>query len=112
MRSVLDRSDREDVRPHQPRCVKRFRFRSTRVRGHTLPSHRPKAEALSNAVDVVERLHDPTDQVPDARHLRDLHTFSSMTSLKLLILQSVEGEFCQHDGVVTVMVMLATQGFA
>ena len=23
---------------------------------------RPKAEAFSNAVDVVERLHDPTDQ--------------------------------------------------
>ena len=23
--------------------------------------HRPKAEAFSNAVDVVERLHNPTD---------------------------------------------------
>ena len=46
---------------------------------------RPKAEALSNAVDVVERLRDPTDQVPNARHLRDLHTFSSVTSLELLI---------------------------
>ena len=45
---------------------------------------RPKAEALSNAVDVVERLRDPTDQVPNARHLRDLHTFNSMTSLVLL----------------------------
>ena len=44
---------------------------------------RPKAEALSNAVDVVERLRDPTDQVPNARHLRDLHTFSSVTSLVL-----------------------------
>ena len=46
---------------------------------------RPKAEALSNAIDVVERLRDPTDQVPNTRHLRDLHTFSSVTSLKLLI---------------------------
>ena len=36
-----------------------------------------------NAVDVVVRLHDPTDQVPNARHLRVLHTFSSMTSLEL-----------------------------
>ena len=36
-----------------------------------------------NAVDVLERLHDPTDQVPNARHLRVLHTFSSMTSLEL-----------------------------
>ena len=34
---------------------------------------RPKAEALSNAVDVVERLRDPTDQVPNARHLRSAH---------------------------------------
>ena len=46
---------------------------------------RPKAEVLRNAVDVVERLRDPTDQVPNARHLRDLHTFSSVTSLVLLI---------------------------
>ena len=56
-----------------------------------------------NAVDVVVRLHDPTDQVPNARHLRVLHTFSSMMSLELLIQLSVEGEFCQHDGVVTMM---------
>ena len=37
-----------------------------------------------------------------------------MTSLELLIQQSVEGEFRQHDGMVTVMVMvkLSTQGFA
>ena len=37
MRSVLDRSDREDVRLHQPCCDKRFRFRSTRVRGQHFP---------------------------------------------------------------------------
>ena len=43
----------------------------------------PKAKALSNAVDVVERLRDPTDQVPNARHLRGLHTFISVTSLEL-----------------------------
>ena len=46
---------------------------------------RPKAEAFSNAVDVVEQLRDPTDQVPNARHLRNLHTFSSVMSLVLLI---------------------------
>ena len=56
-------------------------------------------------VDVVERLHDPTDLVPNVQHLRVQHTFSSMTSLELLIQQRVEGEFRQHDGVVTVMVM-------
>ena len=66
--------------------------------------HRPKAEAFDNAVDVVELLLVPTDQVPNVRHLRVLHTFSSMTSLKLLIQHSVQGEFRQHDGVVTAMV--------
>ena len=64
---------------------------------------RPKAEAFDNA-DVVELLLVPTDQAPNVRHLRVLHTFSSMTSLELLIQQSVEGEFRQHDGMVTVMV--------
>ena len=65
---------------------------------------RPKAEAFDKAVDVVKFLHVPTDQAPNVRHLRVLHTFSSITSLKLLIQQSVKGEFLQHDGVVMVMV--------
>ena len=65
---------------------------------------RLKAEAFDNAVDVVEFLLDPTNQAPNVRHLRVLHTFSSMMSLELLIQQSGEGEFCQHDGMVTVMV--------
>ena len=65
---------------------------------------RAKAEAFANAVDVVELLLVPTDQVSNVRHLRVLHTFSSMMSVELLIQQSVEGEFCQHDSVVTVMV--------
>ena len=66
---------------------------------------RPKAEAFDNAVDVVKLLLVPTDQAPNVRHLRVLHTFSSMMSLELLIQQSVEGEFRQHDSVMTVMVM-------
>ena len=41
--------------------------------------------------------------VPNVRHLRVQHTFSSMTSLELLIQQSVKGEFRQHDGVVTIL---------
>ena len=64
-----------------------------------------KRKRLLNAVDVVECLLDSTDQAPNVRHLRVLHTFSSMTSLELLIQQRVEGEFRQHDGVVTVLVM-------
>ena len=66
---------------------------------------RPKEEAFDNTVDVVELLLVSTDQAPNVRHFRVLHTFSSMTSLELLIQQSVEGEFRQHDRVVTVMVM-------
>ena len=66
---------------------------------------RSKAEAFANAVDVVELLLVPTDQAPNVRHLRVLHTFTSMTSLELLIQQSIEGEFHQHDGMVTVVVM-------
>ena len=66
-----------------------------------------KWKRFINAVDVVERLLVPTDQVPNVRHLRVLHTFSAMTSLELLIQQRVGGvdEFRPHDGGVTVMVM-------
>ena len=66
---------------------------------------RPKVEAFDNAVDVVELLLALIDQARNIRPLRVLHTFILMTSLELLIQQSVEGdEFRQHDGVVTVMV--------
>ena len=67
---------------------------------------RPKVEAFDNTVDVVELLLVPTDQAPNIRHLRVLHTFSAMMSLAFLIQQVVEevDEFRQHDGVVTVMV--------
>ena len=51
-------------------------------------------------------------QVPNTRHLRVQHTFSSVTSHELMIQQSFEGEFRQHDGVMTVIMMLPTQGFA
>ena len=68
-----------------------------------------KRKCLLNAVDVVERLPIPTDQVPNVRHLRVLHMFSTMMSLELLIQQSVEevdevDEFRQHDGVMKVLV--------
>ena len=72
---------------------------------------RPKVEEFDNAVDVVELLLVLTNQAPNVRHLRVLHMFSSMASLELLIQQSVEGEFRQHDSVVTVMVIRSSQGF-
>ena len=63
-------------------------------------------EAFLSVVDAVELLPALTDQVPNARHIHVLHTFSSVTSLAFLIQQDVEvvDEFRQHDGVVTVMV--------
>ena len=71
-----------------------------------------KRKRYENAVDVVMRLHDRPILAPKVRHLRDLHTFGSMTSHELTIQQSVEGELCQHDGVMMVMMRLPAQGFA
>ena len=73
---------------------------------------RPKAEAFSNAVDVVERLHDPTDPSTERTappssahvHLDDIP--------RTLDPAEAEGEFHQHDGVLTVMMKLPAQGFA
>ena len=73
---------------------------------------RPKAEAFSNAVDVVERLRYPTDPSSERTapprsthiHLDDL--------LPLLDPVEAEREFRQHDGVATVMMKLTAQGFA
>ena len=70
-----------------------------------------KRKRYENAIDVVIRLHDPTD--PSIERTTPL----SSTHVQLgdvpqtPIQQSFEGEFCQHDGVMTVMMMLPTQGF-
>ena len=55
-----------------------------------------------NAVDVVERLHDPTDQVPNVRHLRSSTHVQLDDVPRTPIQPSVEGEFRQHDGMVTI----------
>ena len=64
---------------------------------------RPKAEAFSNAIDVVERLRDTTDPSTE----RTTPPSSAHVQLddvpRTPIQPSVEGEFHQHDGVVTVM---------
>ena len=44
-----------------------------------------KRKRYDNVVDVVVRLHDRPILVPNVRHLRDLHTFSSVTSHELTI---------------------------
>ena len=73
---------------------------------------RPKAEAFRNAVDVVERLHDPTDPStertapPRSAHVQLGDVPRTLDSAE------AEGEYRQHDSVVTVMMKLPTQGFA
>ena len=79
-------------------------------RPRTLVDH--KRKSYDNVVDVVVRLHDRPILVPKVRHLRNLHMFGSVTSHELSIQLSVEGELRQHDGVMTVMMLLPMQGFA
>ena len=73
---------------------------------------RLKAEAFNNVVDVVERLHDPTDPStermapPCSAHVQH-DDFPRAPDP-----DEGEGEFCQHDGVATVMMILPAQGFA
>ena len=73
---------------------------------------RPKAQAFSNAVDVVERLRDPTD--PSTERMappRSAHVQLG-DGPRTLDPAEAEGDFHQHDGMVTVMMMLPVQGFA
>ena len=73
---------------------------------------RPKAEAFSNAVDVVERLRDPTDPSTErTTPLRSAHVQLGDVPRTLDPIEA-EGEFRQHDGVATVMMKLPAQGFA
>ena len=63
-------------------------------------------------VDVVVRLHDPTDPSTE----RTTPPSSAHVQLddvpRTPIQQSFAGEFRQHDGMMTVLMMLPTQGFA
>ena len=73
---------------------------------------RPKAEAFSNTVDVVERLHDPTD--PSTEHTAppcSAHVQHDDVPRALDPVED-EGEFHQYDGVAMVLTMLLAQGFA
>ena len=76
----------------------------------TLVDH--KWKRYENAVDVVERLHDLTDPSTE----RTAPPSSAHVQLddvpRTPIQASVEGEFRQHNGVVTVIMKLLAQGFA
>ena len=71
-----------------------------------------KRKRYENVVDVVVRLHNSTN--PSTKHTTPLS--SAHVQLgdvpRTPIQQSFEGEFRQHDGVKTVMMLLPTQGFA
>ena len=56
-----------------------------------------------NVVDVVVRLHGPTDQAPKLRHLRVLAHVQLDDDPQTPIQQSVGEEFRQHNGVVTIL---------
>ena len=67
---------------------------------------RPKAEAFSNAVDVVKRLRDPTDPSTErTAPPRSAHVQLDDVPRSLDPVED-EGEFRQHDGVATVMMKL------
>ena len=72
---------------------------------------RPKVEAFSNAVDVVERLRDPTDPSTErTAPPRSAHVQLDDVPRTLDPVEA-EGEFRQHDGVMTVMMKLPMQCF-
>ena len=74
--------------------------------------HRPKAEAFSNAVDVVERLHDPTDpSTKRTAHPCSAHGQHNDVPRALDPVED-EGEFRRYDGVAMVTMKLPAQGFA
>ena len=77
---------------------------------HTLVDR--KRKRYDNAVDVVVRLHDPTDPSTE----RTAPPSSAHVQLddvpRTPIQQSYAVEFRQHNGVMTVLMMLLTQGFA
>ena len=73
---------------------------------------RPKAEAFSNTVDVVEHLHDPTNPSTE-RMAPSCSVHVQLGDVpRTPIQQSFMVEFRQHDDVMTVMMLLPMQGFA
>ena len=71
-----------------------------------------KRKLYDNTVDVVVRLHDPTyPSTERTEPSRSAHVQLGDVPRTLDPVEA-EGKFRQHDGVVTVMMKLPTQGFA
>ena len=73
---------------------------------------RPKAEAFSNVVDVVERLHDPNNPSTECMAPSCSAHVQHDDVPRALDPVEDEREFHQHDDVAAVMMMLPMQGFA
>ena len=71
-----------------------------------------KRKRFINAVDVVVRLHDPTDLRTERTSPPCLAHVQLDDGPRTLDPVEAEGEFRQHDGVATVMMKLPAQGFA
>ena len=69
---------------------------------HTLVDH--KWKHYDNAVDVVVRLHDPTDPSTERMAPPSSAHFQLDDDPRTPIQQGVGDEFRQHDGVVTMMI--------
>ena len=66
---------------------------------------RPKAKSFSNAVDVVERLHDPTHRSTERTAPPCLAHIQHDDIPRDLDPVEDEGEFHQHDNMVMVLMM-------
>ena len=66
---------------------------------------RPKAEAFINAVDVVVHLHDPSRSSTEHTTPPSLAHVQPNDVPRTPVQPSVEGEFRQHDGVVTMLML-------
>ena len=71
-----------------------------------------KRKRYDNAVDVVVRLHVPIDPSTECTAPPSSAHVQLDDDPRTSIQQSFEGEFRQHDGVMTVLMMLPMQGFA
>ena len=71
-----------------------------------------KRKRFSNAVDVVEPLHDPTDPSTErTAPPRSAHVQHDDVPRALDPVED-KGDFRQHNGMATVLMMLQAQGFA
>ena len=106
--------DKRSISKNLPTITQDLSRRGIATSGESVSTYprRPKVEAFSNAVDVLKRLHDPTDPSTEpTAPPRSAHVQLSDVPRTLDPVET-EGEFRQHDGVVTVMMKLPTQGFA